>query len=216
MKKFSMLMTLLVMVLLPIISFAGDIPESLLRGENTQTFIGEVQEITENSITLIQKHNFKGEFEEGSEQTYDILISELIPKNVKIGENVLCGYIDQNNLYLYKIKRFKNDKIELADDYAMTKRLEEYINNGDFAKAERERLAHSSGKDTGEYAEQSEPKEETFVKHPATTDIIGGADGSTSIMIIDSGMADIWKLVAIIGILVVIAGVLLVKRHKKK
>lgn len=212
MKKFSMLMTLLVMVLLPIISFAGDIPESLLRGENTQTFIGEVQEITENSITLIQKHNFKGEFEEGSEQTYDILISELIPKNVKIGENVLCGYIDQNNLYLYKIKRFKNDKIELADDYAMTKRLEEYINNGDFAKAERERLANYNNEEVNE-EEQSESTNVTEISSENMR-IIGGADGPTSIFLSNSVMSTVWKLLAIFLFIVVVVVTVFIKKKK--
>lgn len=97
----------------------------------------------------------------------------------------------------------------------MTKRLEDYINNGDFAKAELKRLLNSSDKDTGKHTEQSEPKEETSVKHPDKTDIIGGADESTSIVIENTGMVDIWKFAVGIGILLVTAGVLLVKRQKR-
>ena len=97
----------------------------------------------------------------------------------------------------------------------MTKRLEDYINNGDFAKAELKRLLNSSDKDTGKHTEQSEPKEETSVKHPDKTDAIGGADGPTSIVIENTGMVDIWKFAVGTGILLVTAGVLLVKRQKR-
>ena len=190
MKKISTVLLLIVVIFVPNVSFAGDIPEWLLQDEDTQTFIGEVKEMTEESVTLIQRY--------------------------KAGETVLCGYADENNLYLYKIKKFENGRIELSDDYPMTKRLEDYINNGDFAKAELKRLLNSSDKDTGKHTEQSEPKEETSVKHPDKTDAIGGADGPTSSIVIENtGMVDIWKFVVGIGILLVTAGVLLVKRQKR-
>ena len=214
MKKISIFLLLIVVIFVPNISFAGDIPEWLLQDEDTQTFIGEVKEMTEESVTLIQRYNIKGEFKEGSKQTYPVR-SSLILEDVKVGETVLCGYADENNLYLYKIKKFKNGRIELSDDYPMTKRLEDYINNGDFAKAELKRLLNSSDKDTGKHTEQSEPREETSVKHPDKTDIIGGADESTSIVIENTGMVDIWKFVVGIGILLVTTGVLLIKRQKR-
>lgn len=207
MKKFLMFLLLIVVIFVPNVSFAGDVPEWLLQDEDTQTFIGEVKEMTEESVTLIQRYNIKGEFEEGSEQTYPVR-SSLILGDVKVGETVLCGYGDENNLYLYKIKKFKNGRIELSDDYPMTKRLEEYINNGDFAKAELKRL---SGNDT----KQAEPKEEASVKHPDKTDAIGGVDDPNSIVIVNSGMVDIWKFATVIGILLVMVGVLLVKRQKR-
>lgn len=207
MKKISTVLLLIVVIFVPNVSFAGDIPEWLLQDEDTQTFIGEAKEMTEESVTLIQRYNIKGEFEEGSEQTYPVR-SSLILGDVKAGETVLCGYADENNLYLYKIKKFENGRIELFDDYPMTKRLEEYINNGDFAKAELKRL---SGNDT----KQAEPKEETSAKDSNQTDIIGGVDESTSNVIANSGMVDIWKFAAVIGILLVMVGVLLVKRQKR-
>ncbi len=214
MKKFLMFLLLIVVIFVPNVSFAGDVPEWLLQDEDTQTFIGEVKEMTEESVTLIQRYNIKGEFEEGSKQTYPVR-SSLILGDVKVGETVLCGYGDENNLYLYKIKKFENGRIELFDDYPMTKRLEDYINNGDFAKAELKRLLNSSNKDTGKHTEQVEPKEETSVKHPDKTDAIGGADESTSIVIENTGMVDIWKFVVGIGILLVTTGVLLIKRQKR-
>ena len=105
MKKFLMFLLLIVVIFVPNVSFAGDVPEWLLQDEDTQTFIGEVKEMTEESVTLIQRYNIKGEFEEGSEQTYPVR-SSLILGDVKVGETVLCGYADENNLYLYKINRF--------------------------------------------------------------------------------------------------------------
>lgn len=214
MKKISMFLLLIVVIFVPKVCFAGDIPEWLLDGEGTQTFIGEVKEMTEESVTIIQRYNIKGEFEEGSERTYHIR-SSFMTDDIKVGETVLCGYGDENNLYLYKIKKFENGRIELFDDYPMTKRLEDYINNGDFAKAELKRLLNSSNKDTGKHTEQVEPKEETSVKHPDKTDAIGGADESTSIVIENTGMVDIWKFVVGIGILLVTTGVLLIKRQKR-
>lgn len=207
MRKISMVLLLIVVIFVPNQSFAGDIPEWLLQDEDTQTFVGEVKEMTEESVTLIQRYNIKGEFEEGSEQTYPVR-SSLILEDVKVGETVLCGYADENNLYLYKIKKFENGRIELSDDYPMTKRLEEYINHGDFAKAEQKRL---SGNDI----KQAESKEETSAKDSNQSDIIGGADGPTSIFLANSGMVDIWKFVVGIGVFLVSAGVLLVKRQKR-
>ena len=163
MRKISMVLLLIVVIFVPNQSFAGDIPEWLLQDEDTQTFIGEVKEMTEESVTLIQRYNIKGEFEEGSKQTYPVR-SSLILEDVKVGETVLCGYADENNLYLYKIKKFENGRIELSDDYPMTKRLEEYINHGDFAKAEQKRL---SGNDI----KQAESKEETSAKESNQSDI---------------------------------------------
>lgn len=225
MKKILMFLLLIVVIFVPKVCFAGDIPEWLLDGEGTQTFIGEVKEMTEESVTIIQRYNIKGEFEEGSERTYHIR-SSFMTDDIKVGELILCGYADENNFYLYKIKKFENGRIELSDDYPMTKRLEDYINNGDFAKAELKRL---SGKDVGKHPKQVElkeetsvkhpkqvePKEETSVKHPDKTGIIGGADELTSNVIENTGMVDIWKCAAVIGILLVTTGVLLVKRQKR-
>lgn len=52
MKKISIVLLLIVVIFVPNISFAGDIPEWLLQDEDTQTFIGEVKEMTEESVTL--------------------------------------------------------------------------------------------------------------------------------------------------------------------
>ena len=49
----------------------------------------------------------------------------------------------------------------------------------------------------------------------AAIGIIGGADGPTSIFLANSGMVDIWKFVVGIGVFLVSAGVLLVKRQKR-
>lgn len=142
-KTILILIAIIILLSDTITTFAGDVPEALLADDSSQTFIGEVKEITEDSITIIQKHNFKGEFTEGSEVKYDF--NKDRHKTMSVGENVLFGYFNESgDLYTFKIKSFENGKLILADDYEMTKRLEEYINNGDFAKAEEERLAKQS------------------------------------------------------------------------
>lgn len=53
----------------------------------------------------------------------------------------LFGYIDENNFYAYEIKSRDEKSIKLVDSdkYDMTKRLEDYLNEGAFAIAEQER-----------------------------------------------------------------------------
>ena len=57
------------------------------------------------------------------------------------GKEYLFGYIDENNFYAYEIKSRDEKSIKLvdADKYDMTKRLEDYLNDGAFAMAEQER-----------------------------------------------------------------------------
>ena len=126
-------------------SFAGDVPEALLMMEESQTYIGEITEIRDDSMKVIQKYNFKGEFTKDKEYTYKFVSEK--PLNISVGEQIVCGDIGNSDykaiytdVYYYKIDSFENGKIKLLDPYDMTKRLEDYINNGDFAKAEQERI----------------------------------------------------------------------------
>lgn len=142
-KTSSVLMILVILISMAAVCYAGDIPETQLSEDNSQTFIGEVKELTPESITVIQKYNFKGEFEKDKEYTYKDSEKHR-PDYVKVGESVLCCYTDADNFYTYEIESFDEKKIKLVQQDDMAQRLQEYINDGSFAKAEQERLAKAS------------------------------------------------------------------------
>ena len=60
--------------------------------------------------------------------------------------NYLFGYLDENNLSIYEIKSRddKNIKLVNSDKYDIVQRLEDYINEGVFARAEQERASLGS------------------------------------------------------------------------
>ena len=150
MKKFLGLLILLLTLSMTV--FAGSIPEDLLGNENAKLYIGRVDGRTtldeatlpyeENKVLYIDitpTYKYKGDVEIGVSQTYtNPNFGSFIPEK---GKEYLFGYIDENNFYIYEIKSRDENSIKLvnSDKYDMTKRLEDYINEGAFARAEEER-----------------------------------------------------------------------------
>lgn len=133
------ILTLLIFLIFTAVSFAGDVPESLLSEDNSMTFIGKVKEVKEDKLVVYQKYNFKGHFKKNKKISFDY-DGENNPPYIEPGQDILIGYVDDSKLYTYEIEGFDGEKIRLAQDYEMTKRLEKYINDGSFARAEEERL----------------------------------------------------------------------------
>jgi len=133
--------------------FAGSIPEDLLSDDNAKLYIGRVDGRTtlaessmpyeENKVIYIDitpVHKYKGDVNLGvSEQHKKHSFGSFIPEKDK---EYLFGYLDENNFYIYEIQSRDEESIKLvdADNYDMTKRLEDYLNAGAFAMAEQERL----------------------------------------------------------------------------
>ena len=148
-KKIGIIILLLT---LSITVFAGSIPEDLLGNENAKLYIGMVDGRTtldeatlpyeENKVLYIDitpTYKYKGDVEIGVSQTYtNPNFGSFIPEK---GKEYLFGYIDENNFYIYEIKSRDENSIKLVDSdkYDMTKRLEDYINEGAFSRAEEER-----------------------------------------------------------------------------
>lgn len=122
-------------------AYAGDIPEILLREDEAMTYIGVVTEIAKDRITVTQKFAFKGDLEEGRSLEFAYPDQDL-----KVGEQYLIGSSGDEIYCLYHIKKFdpETGTIRIKEDHNTAQRLEEYINNGDLAKAEQERLAKLS------------------------------------------------------------------------
>ena len=143
MKKLLCVISLAVILLTMSVSvFAGSIPESLLSEDGAKVFIGRVEDVKFkeeiDTVDVIPTVKIKGEVEIGKKETYTRYDSVLM---LEKGKEYLFGYIDENNFYAYEIKSRDEKSIKLVDSdkYDMTKRLEDYLNEGAFAMAEQER-----------------------------------------------------------------------------
>lgn len=178
--------------------YAGDIPEGLLGDENTLVFYGEVKEISENSITVVVSENIKGVAIIGDSYTYDEWIFTEYPV---VGEIYLCGYYDENNpLSIWEIERKEDGKIDIIKSDNMCDRMENYINDGDFAKAQADLLAsEEDGEDIA---------------------IIGSADGPTNIYVSSNGgvrgIMVLGVAAVAFGIAAIIAVIVIIKANKKE
>ncbi len=137
MKKY---LILLITLLLSTSGFAtvsaGSIPEDLLHEENAQVFISTMadSESSENTISVIPTEKIKGDVEIGKV----IQVSSHYAPKLKPDTEYLVGIFGNKQCYIYEVKSRSGSQIKLADAdrYDMTKRLEDYLNDGSFARAE--------------------------------------------------------------------------------
>lgn len=147
MKSIKILLSALIIVILTSVCvFAGDIPESLLFEDGAKVFIGILENFTLDtaadieSIEVTPTQKIKGDVVIGTKETYTRCDSILQLEN---GKEYLFCYIDENNFYIYDIKSKDQGSVVLVDSdkHDMTKRLEDYLNEGAFEIAEQERLS---------------------------------------------------------------------------
>lgn len=150
MKKIIGLICIIVITLTMTVSvFAGSIPEDLLSDDEAKLYVGRIENFTDEetpsapyvkvtsvSITPIEK--IKGDVEVGKTITYDKTNMHL---KLEKGKEYLIADIDENNLYAYEIEYKTEKEIKLVDSrkYDMVQRLENYLNEGAYARAEQER-----------------------------------------------------------------------------
>lgn len=150
MKKLLSLLGVMVLLLTMSVSvFAGSVPEDLLQEDAAKVFLGTVENYTTkdipsapyteiDSVEVIPTEKIKGEVEIGIKQTYSKCHCLL---ELKPDVEYLFGYFDENNFYIYEIESREDKQFKLVDSdkHDMTKRLEDYLNDGAFAMAEQER-----------------------------------------------------------------------------
>ena len=150
MKKIISLFGIIAIILSMTISvYAGSIPEDLLSDDDAKLYIGRIEgftdeetpsapyvKVTSVSITPVEK--FKGDVEIGKTIVYDKTNMYL---KLETGKEYLITDIDENNLYAYEIKSKTEKEIRLvnSEKYDMVQRLENYLNEGAYARAEQER-----------------------------------------------------------------------------
>ena len=150
MKKVVNLLGIIVILLsMTLTAYAGSIPEDLLSDDEAKLYIGRIEDFTDEetpsapyvkvasvSITPIEK--IKGDVEVGKTIAYDKTNMHL---KLEKGKEYLIADIDENNLYAYEIEYKTEKEINLVDSrkYDMVQRLENYLNEGAYARAEHER-----------------------------------------------------------------------------
>lgn len=143
-KLFATVMGVIVLVYSSVVCYCGDIPEGLLELDSSMVYFGRVKDIDDESITVVQCKNIKGDFFEDRELTYrkyGLMKPVYGVDNLVEGEIYLCGYIDNNNpLYMWKVSSMEPESLVVESDNNMARRLQEYLNSGKFDEKEKERL----------------------------------------------------------------------------
>ena len=161
---FIMLFLLLVNIPATVLNCcAGDVPEALLGDRNSRVYFGEVIEVEDQGIVIRQYQNIKGEFEAGKEETYTEFV---FTENPRVGEIYLCGYLDENNpLYIWEVSSLEVASLTIANQDDMSKRMQEYLNDGSFEEAV---------KNMQEITEGQMQKDEAFAKMQESEAFVNG------------------------------------------
>lgn len=148
-KIISLLSVFVIMLTMTVSVFAGSIPEDLLSDDEAKLYVGRIEDFTDEetpsapyvkvtavSITPVEK--IKGDVEAGKTIEYDYTNMHL---KLEKGKEYLIADLDENNLYAYEIEYKTEKEIKLVDSrkYDMVQRLENYLNEGAYSRAEQER-----------------------------------------------------------------------------
>lgn len=199
MKKLVGLIGVIAIVLTMSVSvFAGDIVSPLMTQDNAQVYFGEVKELTDDTVTIIQKKNIKGEFKQDIEYEYerkDFTTRE----ELEIGKVYLCAVSEtRDNLMIWEITSTDTKTLKVLGDHTFAGEMQQYINEGMFEKAEQERLAKI---------------EQSAQPDSSSTSVIGGADEPTDIVV--KSNVNVWLVVGI-GTLVLLLVIVFIIRKKKR
>lgn len=201
MKKIVSLIGVIAILLTMSVSvFGGDIPNSFLVEDDAQVYFGEVKDFTNNTVTIIQKKNIKGEFKQDSEYTYERK-DFTTHKELEIGKIYLCTVIPTEtyiHISIWEVTSTDTKTLEVTEDHTFAYEMQQVLNKGSFEKAEQKRLAK---------IEQS--------NQPGTssTSVIGGTDEPTDIVV--NSNVNVWLVVGI-GALVLLLIIVFIIRKKKR
>lgn len=155
MKKTAMLcyMVLLLMIL-GISVQAGSVPEDLLYYDGAKVFFGEVvKSYDDGSMAVSPVKKIKGDVRIGSKQNYDnvCVVGDFKVKDANV--YLFAYYDDVNPVYMFSVTGYDTKTLRLKHaEGSMWDRIEKYLNDGEFEKAEKERIdkVNSEAEKTGE------------------------------------------------------------------
>ena len=139
MRRVSISFLMVFILLFSFVSFAGDLPESLLNSPTAQVYIGELKKVYDDeSVVFTQKVKIKGDFTKDKEIRY---YKYVFDGGFEIGKSYLIGddtAVSMGDAWILHISGEDLRTLEIGEDYDMAKRMQQYINDGSFEKSEEE------------------------------------------------------------------------------
>ena len=139
MRRVSISFLIAFILLFSFVSFAGDLPESLLNSPTAQVYIGELKKVYDDeSVVFTQKVRIKGDFTKDKEIRY---YKYVFDGGFEIGKSYLIGddtAVSMGDAWILHISGEDLRTLEIGEDYDMAKRMQQYINDGSFEKSEEE------------------------------------------------------------------------------
>ena len=139
MRRVSISFLIAFIFLFSFVSFAGDLPESLLNSPTAQVYIGELKKVYDDeSVVFTQKVKIKGDFTKDKEIRY---YKYTFDGGFEIGKSYLIGddtAVSMGDAWILHISGEDLRTLEIGEDYDMAKRMQQYINDGSFEKSEEE------------------------------------------------------------------------------
>ncbi|MDA8234811.1 MAG: hypothetical protein M0Z31_08460 [Clostridia bacterium] len=122
-------------------AFAGDVPESLMFGNQQALFIGKLTKIDSNSFTILPSTVMMGSIPQK-----EIVIEKFdryygTTDKPKVGDFLVAVLIDDNKVdetWIFKTTSADYKKLKLkSEKYSMVQRYQEYINEGKYFEAQK-------------------------------------------------------------------------------
>ena len=140
-KLFVLSILIIVFLTTSLTAFAGDVPEGLLSNDDAQVFFGEVLAYNDTTVTVCPRVKIKGDVLTGTQQHYD----KPYPVGnfkVKPGNVYLFTYFDENNeTNIFEVTSYDTATLKIKNtDFDIWKRFESYLNDGEYEKAEQDRI----------------------------------------------------------------------------
>ena len=143
MKKLISFISITILLLsLSVTVFAGSVPEDLLHYDGAHIFFGEVLSYTENGdVAVSPVKKIKGDIKTGTKQTYSNA-NAIGDIDIKPGNVYLITYFDENNpTDIFEVTSYDTQTLKLKNvEGDMWERFEKYLNDGEYEKAEQERI----------------------------------------------------------------------------
>ena len=144
MKKIVSLIGIIAIMLSTMLTaYAGDVPEALSYEDDAKIFIGTLKDFKLDSdkpkvldVQVLPTRKIKGDVEINEIQTYKMChFGKLVRKE----KEYLFGWLSDESIWAYEIISYdeKEIKIETYDEFA--KRIQDYLDEGLYARAEQER-----------------------------------------------------------------------------
>ena len=199
-KLLGLLGVMAILLTMSVSVFAGDIISTYLVKDGAQVYFGEVKDFTNNTVTIIQKKNIKGEFKQDSEYTYERR-DFTTHKELEIDKIYLCTVIPTEtyiHIRIWEVTSTDTKTLEVIEDHTFAYEMQQALNKGSFEEAEQKRLAKI---------------EQSTQPDTSSTSVIGGADEQIDIVV--KSTINVWLIAGIDALVLLLVIVFIIRKIKK-